>query len=108
MDKLLYASGDLFLPKSIRNILETYIIGNDKSLFYITLWSFMHLLSGLLFSFVNNSLVNYIIVHTLWELWQIYIGMTRINTLRGMIDVFVDTIMGILGFLLGTKLKSSK
>jgi hypothetical protein len=100
-----YASGDLFLPKPVRTILETYIIGNDTSVFYITLWSFMHMLSGVLFSFVNNSLVNYVIVHTIWEIWQIYIGMTKINTLRGISDVFVDTIMGMIGFILANKYK---
>ena len=94
-----YASGDLFLPKTLRNLLETYLIGNDKSLFYISLWSFMHSLSGVLFSFVNNSLWDYIVVHTIWEIWQIYIGMTPIHKLRGVIDIFTDTIMGILGFL---------
>lgn len=98
-----YASGDLFLPKEVRTILETYIIGNDTSLFYITLWSFMHMLSGFLFRFINNSLVNYIIVHTVWEIWQIYIGMTHVDTLRGKIDVVVDTVMGIIGFIFAKK-----
>lgn len=94
-----YASGDLFLPKPVRNFLETYLIGNDTSLFYISLWSFMHSLSGVLFSLVSNSLGDYIVVHTIWEIWQIHIRMTPIHTLRGAIDIFTDTIMGILGFL---------
>lgn len=95
-----YASGDLFLPKSVRTFLETYVIGDDKSLVYISLWSFMHSFSGVLFSFVSDSLQGYIVVHTVWELWQIYIGMTPIHTARGVIDIFTDTFMGILGFLL--------
>jgi len=99
-----YASGDLFLPKEVRNILETYIIGNDTSLVYITLWSFMHSLSGVLFRFVNNSLQDYIVVHTIWELWQIYIGMTPIHTARGVIDIFVDTLMGIIGFMFASSM----
>lgn len=98
-----YASGDLFLPKEVRRILETYIIGHETSLVYITLWSFMHMLSGVLFIFVSNSLVDYVIVHTIWEIWQIYIGMTPIHTIRGIIDVFVDTIMGMIGFILAKK-----
>jgi hypothetical protein len=97
-----YASGDLFLPKIVRNILETYIIGNDTSLFYISLWSFMHMLSGIFFSLFSNSLQGYIVTHTTWELWQIYIKMTPIHKLRGAIDIFTDTFMGILGFILGT------
>jgi hypothetical protein len=95
-----YASGDLFLPKPVRDLLETYIIGNDESLFYISLWSFMHMLSGVIFSFVSNSLQGYIVVHTVWEIWQIYIGMTPAHTLRGVIDIFTDTFMGVAGFLL--------
>jgi hypothetical protein len=96
-----YASGDLFFPKPIREVLETYLIGNDTSLFYINLWSFMHLLSGVLFSLVSNSsLQDYVVIHTTWELWQIYIKMTPIHTVRGAIDIFTDTIMGIIGFII--------
>lgn len=94
-----YTSGDLFLPVKIRIILETYIIGNDTSLFYITIWSFIHLFSGVLFSLISNSLQGYIVVHTIWEIWQIYIKMTPIDTLRGVIDVVTDTCMGIIGFV---------
>jgi hypothetical protein len=94
-----YASGDLFLPKRVRNILETYIIGDDKSLIYVSLWSFMHALSGVLFYFISNSLQGYLVTHTAWEIWQIYIGMTPLHTVRGILDIFVDTIMGVLGFL---------
>lgn len=94
-----YASGDLFLPKNLREFLETYIVGNDTSIFYISIWSFVHSLSGVLFSLVSNSLHSYIVVHTVWELWQIYIGMTPIHTLRGVIDICTDTVMGVLGFV---------
>lgn len=97
-----YASGDLFLPKSVRNLLEIYIIGNDTSLFYISLWSFMHMISGIIFSFISNSLQGYIVTHTLWELWQIYIKMTPIHKLRGAIDIFTDTGMGVIGFIIGS------
>jgi hypothetical protein len=98
-----YASGDLFLPAELRRVLEIYIIGNDSSTFYITIWSFMHLLSGVFFSFISGSLTDYITVHTIWELWQIYIKMTPIHTVRGVIDIFTDTIMGIIGFLVSRK-----
>jgi hypothetical protein len=98
-----YASGDLFLPKEIRDFLKIYIIGNDRSLFYISFWSLMHTFSGVLFSFVSNSLQGYLVVHTIWELWQIYIKMTPIDTLRGVIDIFTDTFMGVLGFILFVK-----
>jgi hypothetical protein len=94
-----YASGDLFLPSKVRKVLETYILGNDTSLFYITLWSFVHFISGIVFSFMSDSLQGYLVVHTIWELWQIYIRMTPIARIRGVIDVITDTCMGVLGFV---------
>jgi hypothetical protein len=37
-------------------------------------------------------------IHTLWELWQKFIGMTKWD-LRGAIDTVVDTIMCLAGML---------
>jgi hypothetical protein len=37
-------------------------------------------------------------VHTLWELWQKFIGMTKWD-LRGAIDTIVDTIMCLMGMM---------
>lgn len=105
MKHALYASGDLFLPKEVRGILETYLIGNDKSIFYLSLWSFMHMLSGVLYSFVDRSYWNYFLLHTIWELWQLYIGMTPIHTLRGSVDIVTDTVMGLLGVWVGLYLR---
>ena len=60
------------------------------------------MLSGaLLFPFV--TLLGYVGLHTAWELWQVYIGMTPL-TLRGGIDVVVDTLMGVLGYSLASKI----
>jgi hypothetical protein len=61
------------------------------------------MLSGILFAFVSNSLQGYMVVHTIWELWQIHIGMTPIHTLRGAIDIFTDTAMGVIGFVLANQ-----
>lgn len=104
---LLYRSGDVFLPKSVRRILEHYYVGNDKSVFYITNWSFVHLLSGVVTGYVllqfYPDLPYYttgFVVHTVWEFWQIFIGMTKWKTLRGQIDIFVDTAMFMIGMLL--------
>lgn len=36
------------------------------------------------------------LVHTIWELWQKFIGMTQWD-LRGGIDTIVDTIMHLIG-----------
>ena len=106
---LIYRSGDAFLPKSVRDFLEIYHIGDDLSTFYITNWSFVHMGSGVLTGYILlrwfRHLPYYLtafIIHTIWELWQIFIGMTKWRTTRGQLDIVVDTIMFMIGvFLLG-------
>jgi hypothetical protein len=39
-------------------------------------------------------------IHSIWELWQILIGMTKIMTRRGVIDVFVDTVFFMAGMVI--------
>lgn len=100
---LTYKSGDAFLPSRTVKFLYQYIIGNDTSLYYINLWHGMHFLSGVLFSLFHlfvysfqHPFVVYITIHSLWEIWQVYIGMTVPN-LRGFIDILNDTFFGELG-----------
>ena len=66
----------------------------------------MHLLSGVFFGLFQlfvyrfqHPYVVYLVIHTLWEIWQLSIGMT-IPNLRGAIDVLNDTVLGFLGLLL--------
>lgn len=100
---LLYLSGDLFLPKSLRTFLERYWIGNDQSLFYVTNWSIVHALSGVLIGYLLLQNDSYyatgFYIHTLWEVWQLAVRNTQ-NTLRGTIDVFTDTAFFLLGMFL--------
>lgn len=112
---LLYRSGDLFLPLWVRQILERYHIGNDRTVFYITNWSIVHLLSGVLTGYIllekYPSLPYYttgFIVHTIWEFWQIFIGMTKWKTARGSMDIFVDTAMFMIGMFLFLRLFTGK
>ncbi len=102
-------SGDLFLPQPIRRFLYTYIIGSPSTMVYITYWSILHMLSGvftgivLLYAESNYKIrLPYyfmgLFVHTLWELWQKFIGMTKWD-LRGAIDTIVDTIMCLMGMM---------
>ena len=95
----LYQSGDIFLPRKYVDMLDGYIVGTDTSLFYMNYWSLLHGLSGFLFSFFfdsKNVYFYFFLAHSLWEVWQVYIGMTPLS-LRGFIDVTVDTLMGFLG-----------
>ena len=105
-DDIIYRSGDVFLPKSVRTILETYLIGNATSKFYVSVWSLVHFLSGVLtawmllnyfptFSFYKTGFW----IHTAWEYWQIFIGMTKYYTFRGALDVVTDTAFFMGGML---------
>lgn len=101
-------SGDLFLPDFVRYFLETYLIGSDKTIFYITMWSILHFISGMITRYLffyytfysyKESFIFAFIIHTIWEFWQYVITNTP-HTLRGLIDSFVDTILFMLGFII--------
>ena len=101
---LSYRSGDAFLPESIRKFLATYIVGNDNTVFYINYWSLFHMTTGIVFGIVLRNVRDPIrfylaclLVHTIWEAWQIHIGMTRFETTRGKIDTINDTIFFLMG-----------
>ncbi len=101
---MLYRSGDVFLPKSVRDILQRYWIGSPKTTFYITNWSIVHFLTGIATAYFlfqskikENIYLVAFLIHTIWELWQIFIGMTPIYTLRGQVDIVVDTLLFMFG-----------
>ena len=116
-------SGDLFLNErhNIKNKLDYYFIGNDNSKFYINGWSFIHLLSGF---FLGLFLLNVrrqeydmniyrrrryyfegLLIHSIWELWQMFIENTPFTTLRGIIDIFTDTSMFLIGYWIAEKIE---
>jgi hypothetical protein len=102
----LYRSGDIWLPKTAVSYLNTYVVGNDRTLFYLNYWHGMHFLSGVFFALLQLFVVQvqhpfyvYFFLHTLWEAWQLWIGMTK-QTLRGLVDIGMDTCMGLLGCFL--------
>lgn len=104
---ILFNSGDLFLPKPIKEFLEQYWIGDDTSLFYISWWTFIHFFTGILtgyWLFYYKSPLNYymygFLLHTLWELWQMLGKNTPYWTLRGRVDILTDTMAFMLGMLL--------
>lgn len=103
METWLYRSGDLWLPKPLVTVLDTYLIGSKNSLFYLNVWHINHFLSGVFFGLfhlygraVPSPFLTYLILHTLWELWQLWIGMTP-RSIRGALDILVDTLVGVLG-----------
>jgi hypothetical protein len=96
---ILCRTGDLLLPKRIRSVLEEYWIGDDQSRLYLTNWSLVHLGSGVLLAWLFPTLTLWTAfsIHTAWELWQILVRNTPWWTLRGQLDVIVDTVLFLLG-----------
>lgn len=110
-DTWVYRSGDLWLPKPVVEILDSYIVGNDSSIFYLNFWHINHFFSGVFFALFHLYIYHfsypihtYFIVHSLWELWQFWIGMTP-SSLRGLVDICNDTVLGILGAWLTLRAK---
>lgn len=93
--KILFNSGDLFLPTAVKSFLETYWIGSDTSIFYVTWWTVIHFVSGILTGMYLFGSSHYYLygfaIHTVWELWQMIGKNTKYWTTRGQMDVLVDT-----------------
>lgn len=93
-------TGDLLLPKSVRRNLETYVIGSDRTLFYVTYWSLVHFVTGFgLVYLFNISYLFGFLIHTVWEIYQILVRNTPFHTLRGKLDVVVDTALFMAGMV---------
>lgn len=106
--EIVYSSGDIFLPDNVKKFLSTDLIGSSKDTFYISIWSIVHFLSGIfvgLFYFfmkwnVQTYMLNMFALHTIWECWQILIGMSNPYTLTGrgnLVDILIDTLVFMLG-----------
>lgn len=112
-DGLLFRSGDLFFGPEARRFLETFLYGSYESDIYITYWSVLHFISGILTFYVLHTYVSNIkhpysvglILHTLWELWQVYICSSRPWNWKGH-NGFTDLIMDTLLFMLGMYVSS--
>ena len=105
-ESLLYRSGDVFLPKPVRTFLESYHLGDSKSTVYITNWTLVHFMSGILTGWLLLNYApkwNYYWVgfwgHTITEVWQIMIGMTPVHTIRGILDIGMDTLWFMGGLI---------
>jgi hypothetical protein len=102
---LLSRSGDLFLTGPIKKFLDTVLIGSYESGWYISNWSIMHMISGIIIGFFfktyKNPYIYGLILHTIWEIWQILIGESKghkkLTGKSGLIDTIVDTLFFLLG-----------
>ena len=106
--KIIYSSGDIFLPVSVKHILHRDIIGSSNNTFYISGWSIIHFINGILFGYfylyfnykIKTYALNMLILHTCWEVWQILIGMSKpykLTDSNNLIDTTVDTLLFMSG-----------
>jgi hypothetical protein len=110
--KVLFNSGDVFLPEPVKNFLSilVYKYPNDEKnyTFYIQNWTFIHFINGIIFGYLylyfnynkRNYYLNMFLLHTLWETWQVFIGMSKpwkITGRNNIVDTGVDTIAFMIG-----------
>ena len=113
--EIIYRSGDTFLPEKINTALKADLLVSSKKTFYISWWSLIHFLNGIIFGYfylyfkydLKHYLLNLLILHILWESWQILIGMSKPYNLTGpnnIVDIIVDTLLFMSGAYLNLKL----
>jgi EamA domain-containing membrane protein RarD len=108
LQHIIYSSGDIFLPEKVKDILGTDLIGTSKKTFYVSGWSIVHLSSGIIFGYIylyfkwDSEMYIYkmFILHTIWEFWQMLIGMSKPYKLTGRSNL-IDTIMDTIFFMSG-------
>ena len=109
LQKVLYSSGDVFLPEQVKKTLGTDIIGSSKKTIYISGWSMVHFINGVIFGYLylhyfkgdrRYYFFKMFIIHTMWECWQMLIGMAKPYKLTGRSNL-IDTIMDTIFFMLG-------
>jgi len=92
--------GDGLMPQPVRDTL--YKSWYKTETIDLNGWSFMHALSGAIFAYLfpKQTVLMWIFIHTLWEIYQIIIGMTQIkeNPKEESVDVFFDTLFSVIGF----------
>jgi len=108
LQQLLYNSGDAFLPEKIKQLLSTDFIGSSKKTFYVSGWSIVHFMNGIIIGYLylyfnwdrRLYMFKLFIIHTLWELWETILGMSKPYNLTGRGNI-IDMIMDTLFFMLG-------
>ena len=108
LQNIIYNSGDIFLPEKIKNILGTDLLGNSKKSFYVSGWSIVHFVNGIIIGYLylyfkgdsRLYIFKLLIIHTMWELWQMLIGMSKPYKLTGRSNL-IDTVMDTLFFMSG-------
>ena len=114
LQNIIYNSGNTFLSEKVKNILGTDLIGTSKKTFYVSGWSIVHFINGLIIGYIylyfkgdsRFYIFKLFIIHTIWEFWQMLIGMSKPYKLTGrsnLIDTIMDTILFMSGAYLVRK-----
>lgn len=117
--KVIYSSGEILLPDSVNHTLQKNIIGSSKKTYYMSWWSIIHLMNGLIVGFIylffkydiKRYTLMMLIIHTCWEVFQSIVGMAKPYKLNGpnnLIDSIVDTLLFMLGAYIILKLYKNK
>ena len=107
-NKIIYKSGDFFIPQSIKKVLDILLYKNFNYSFYVEIWHIVHFFSGILIGLIyihlgyskDAYLWNLFIIHTVWEYWQVYIGMSkplRLTYHHNLFDMIFDSFLFIVG-----------
>jgi hypothetical protein len=104
-DSLAWKLGDGLIPDPLRTKLYTNWFEAEVTPdinVELNYWSWMHFLSGMMFAlaFPQATFLIWMIIHFIWELYQITIGMSDIKNKPAseMIDISFDTIFAAGGF----------
>jgi hypothetical protein len=111
LQNIIYNSGDAFLSEKVKNILGTDLIGTSKKTFYVSGWSIVHFINGIIIGYIylyfkgDSRFYTFklFIIHTIWEFWQMLIGMSKPYKLTGRSNL-IDTIMDTIFFMSGAYL----
>ena len=106
LDAITYRLFFIFpLTESQVQFLNTVIYKNDS--IHINYWSLTHTLFGMIWGLFHLydkkwfSFRNYVIFHTLFEIWEVYaISKFENLNLKEWNDILLDTIFGSIGFWL--------
>ena len=113
--EIIFSSGEILLPDTVNNTLRSNIVGSSKKTIYISVWSIIHIINGILFGYLylvfkydmKRYVINMLILHTVWEVWQMLIGIAKPYKLTGpnnLIDTFMDTLLFMVGAYVALKL----
>lgn len=88
---------DGFLSPPITKILYRSYIKTDR--IDINGWSLVHFLTGSVSSMMNIPLSTYVIVHCIFEIFQLWAEENELD-LTEFIDISLDILFGVLGYII--------